>query len=442
MAERRRIGAVGLAAVVVASAVLAFGLGPGTATAQDATRVDSCTTITEPGRYVLVDDIENSTAGVCIDVRASDVAFDGGGHTIAGNLSREAIRDAPLRPPGFFPWSPRPTDRVGVRVGDATRVSNVTVANVTTTRWLLGVLVEGATNATVRDVTATGDGAGIYVEDAADVTVAGSDASNNLVVGVGLVGDTADRASEYAVVDTVADGNRHAGVWLTNATRSALHGVVARENEFFGVVSMQSPDSVVANVTASDNGFTGVTVEAPRGAVVRNVTLVDGSFTGNGYIGLVLSNAENTTVVNASVAGTRGVLPRGPVLPIPSTGVLAHDASGNVLVGVDARDQAAWAYYAQDGSTNVVLDLETDAVATSFVGRDVAVGPDATTPVNATRLGDGLTVTNTSADAFVTLLAQWGSRETTEGTDGEETNATDGDRGRRSRTSPDETTSG
>ncbi|MFC7047007.1 hypothetical protein ACFQH6_17840 [Halobacteriaceae archaeon GCM10025711] len=51
---------------------------------RDATTLDSCTTITEGGRYVLAGDVVDSDADTCIRVRASDVVLDGAGHRVDG----------------------------------------------------------------------------------------------------------------------------------------------------------------------------------------------------------------------------------------------------------------------------------------------------------------------------------------------------------------------
>lgn len=47
------------------------------------TNVNSCTTISSPGEYVLTTNINNAV-GHCINITSSNVTFDGAGYTIDG----------------------------------------------------------------------------------------------------------------------------------------------------------------------------------------------------------------------------------------------------------------------------------------------------------------------------------------------------------------------
>ena len=60
------------------------------------TEVDDCRTIDEPGYYVLTTDPLDRPETVCIDIRASDVTFDGDGHRIDSDdsASNAAVRVA------------------------------------------------------------------------------------------------------------------------------------------------------------------------------------------------------------------------------------------------------------------------------------------------------------------------------------------------------------
>ena len=48
------------------------------------TPINSCTTISSPGTYMLNQNIINSSASTCIAIISSDVVFDGAGYTIDG----------------------------------------------------------------------------------------------------------------------------------------------------------------------------------------------------------------------------------------------------------------------------------------------------------------------------------------------------------------------
>lgn len=144
--------AVTVLVVLVAGLVAAVPLtgsvpfpSPANQQATAATKLDKCTTITEPGQYELTSDLDGSD-GVCLHVQTGDVTLDGNGHTVAGT---------------------RTDDSVGLLVYGAARdasvdaenaVDNVTVRDVTAANWARGVqvgMIRGVgTEAALQDVTA------------------------------------------------------------------------------------------------------------------------------------------------------------------------------------------------------------------------------------------------------------------------------------------------
>lgn len=90
--SKRQAALVGSLVVLLCSGtVSAVAVEPSTAaikpaaiggTSQGVTEISQCTTIDEPGRYVLTSDITDSGARHCIRIIASDVVFDGQGHTL------------------------------------------------------------------------------------------------------------------------------------------------------------------------------------------------------------------------------------------------------------------------------------------------------------------------------------------------------------------------
>ena len=374
---------------------------------QQATSVDSCTTIDESGTYRLTDSIENSTADICIEIRASNVHFDGGGHTIDGSIVRQELLDALGGPP------PAAGIGVGANPNGPSSLSNVTIANLTVTEWFRGVVARNSTRMTVRDITATTSGVGVELSTATDSTVSNATAAENVLFGI-----RTDDFHDSTVRDSTANRNGFNGVYAVNSRNSTVRRVTANSNGFSGIELTNSSESTVRNVTATENGFRGFgVVDEPIGNVVENVTVADNDFSRNGYAGMVVFTATNSTFSNNSVVGTRGTLPPGRNPPVPSAGVIADGASGNLFTDTDARDQASWAYVAVNDATNTVQNFRTDAATVSFEARDVALGPTTTLPpdagneTTATPVIEGVTVTNTSADAFIDLAIAWGSVE-------------------------------
>ncbi len=180
------------------------------------TGVDGCTTITEPGRYVLSADIENADRGEnftfisqsCIRIESSDVVFDGNDHTVDG-----------------FGVS----DTTAIRVGGNGTLSNVTVENLAVDEWNRGVYVKNVTNATVRDANVSGNALGVFLEDSTAVHLRNVTATDN------FVGVYAGNVSGSYAASTFQDGepvvvDRRAGTETPTESRDAEADATAAGN--------------------------------------------------------------------------------------------------------------------------------------------------------------------------------------------------------------------
>lgn len=160
------------ASILVVLLVLAGGVSPvtaGASTENAATRtIDTCTTITEPGTYVLSENttFKGGPASVaCLTIRADDVVVDGQGHVFAGH--------------GI-------SNTTGISVSGA---ENVTVKNIHVTDWHRGVSFRNAAGGTVQNASIRSNAYGLSLRDADGVTVANSATRGNLV-GVRTKGDS------------------------------------------------------------------------------------------------------------------------------------------------------------------------------------------------------------------------------------------------------------
>jgi|AntDeeMinimDraft_4_1070355.scaffolds.fasta_scaffold00106_30 parallel beta-helix repeat protein len=154
-----------VAVLLVALAVGAAGtavLASGPASAQ-ATSIDSCTVIDEPGRYVLTQDVDQpgETESACIEIRASDVVLDGDGHVITGN--------------GYY--------ATGVGTNGSTGVENVSVVDITVRQSATNVRFENVTDGRAVNVTSEepeSAGAGVAVVESERVEIRDSDLGANM----------------------------------------------------------------------------------------------------------------------------------------------------------------------------------------------------------------------------------------------------------------------
>lgn len=158
-----------------------------------ATELDGCTTIDEPGRYVLSGDVTEGSGDVCLDIQSDDVVLDGDGAVVAGNASAESV---------------------GISVGTDDGVSNVTVSNVTVRDWSTGVRWTNVSDATLTDSTVTDNaGDGVVVNDSTDSTL-----TNNTVTDNGDDGIDVTDVEGLVVADNTLSGNAGLPIEVTNAT--------------------------------------------------------------------------------------------------------------------------------------------------------------------------------------------------------------------------------
>jgi parallel beta-helix repeat protein len=161
-------------------------LTPSVESASGPTPIDSCTTITEPGEYVLTSDVDGREVRLsqsCLRIAVSDVRISGNGHRIRGiGVS----------------------DTTGIAVNGTGLLRNVTIQNVTVTGWNRGIYLENVTRSTVSDVTARQNAFGITLHDVSYTTIRNCRFSLNLV-DIYRDDDSRGNAVENAASETRSD---------------------------------------------------------------------------------------------------------------------------------------------------------------------------------------------------------------------------------------------
>lgn len=316
--DRRMIRLVVRAGAIVAFAmVLLSGLG-GAGTVSE-TDVTGCTTIDSPGIYTVTTDINNSSEANCIVISASDVVFDGQGHTIDGTSSGGSV---------------------GINVTVSPGLSNVTVREVTVTDWEYGVWYAGVSDSRIENVTVrsidvpfpdgedeeairvTGGsnvtlvdsrsqdvGGSVDEGDGIQLTGTGHKVVNNTVVGTGDHGITIvdDSGSEDIVirdnyVNTGTEGSNGYGVNANEFNTTVRNNTVVFTDET-GIRSDGANATVVGNTVTDIFGSSGIEADHQNAVVednyVANTTkwglLIDGSN----------ATVRNNTVTNTSSTGIR-----------------------------------------------------------------------------------------------------------------------------------------
>jgi len=200
--------------------------------------------ITSPGTYVIEEDLLASEAGICLEVRASNVVIEGNGHRLQG-------RGTP--------------NTQGIRIQG---VSGVQVRNIDLDRWDQGLWAVDATGLEVEDVVAadnlaagvliTGNGAGsrlanvtahrnrdgIMLASTAGLRLEGLTASHNREAGFALHAATA-----CLVTGSVANANGRAGLLLVGGD-----GCSFQDNSFANRVNVAVEGTAPSNTWASGPG--------------------------------------------------------------------------------------------------------------------------------------------------------------------------------------------
>lgn len=319
--DRRHGIAFAVAVAVLAGAGVGLWAlaGPETPDARDGrvsgTPIDSCTTITEPGRYVLESDVTaDETVDTCLRVRSSDVVVEGAGNDIEGV--------------GAFG-----TAGVAVESPGGGRLSNVTVLNVTVRGWDDGVRLVRVDGGRLAGVTATDDRVGVLVLNTRNVALVDVVARDNRLRGVSLLEDSADNR----LVNTTATGNQF-GIHLAEpgARNNTLIDGAAADNEF-GVVLVAAHGNTLRGTEATGNRIAGVWL-----AGARNNTIAD-SVVSNRFYGVFLTDRANgNRLVNTTARGN-------------AVGVRLRSSDGNRAARTTATDSSDAAVLLISSDDNAVV---------------------------------------------------------------------------------------
>ncbi|MFB9809306.1 right-handed parallel beta-helix repeat-containing protein [Haladaptatus pallidirubidus] len=272
---------------IVPSSALAPGPGEG-AGSQQAKQILSCTTISEPGYYVVQSNITNRSEDSCIRIEASDVTLDANGRTISG-VQNETLLEPFRNATNATTVNPTMPDWVnhGVVVGETTQVSNVTISNLIVTDWTYGVAFLNVTRGTVRDVTAERNGNGIAFFQSTESAVSGSTAANNTagivlqrVEDTSILKSVVENNSEEVVFTGWTPENNAAGIVVQNAQNVTVAESRAANNSA-GVTLYRTTDSTVTENTLYQNTNDGIKLLDTTGVTVsendvRNTTTYDG----------------------------------------------------------------------------------------------------------------------------------------------------------------------
>jgi parallel beta-helix repeat protein len=237
-----------------------------------ATQINSCTTISSPGEYVLAQDIINSTSGACIKITSSSVVFDGAGHTIDGVDSfTKAI-------PSY-----------GVHVNNpAETPRNVTVKNLKLTDWDSGIFYEGAAYGIITNNTAYSNDIGIYLFSSGSITLTSNIGSLNEKNGFFFY-----TSSYNTLINNTVSSNCRNGIYLDSSGGNTLTSNKASSNSESGIRLDSSVKNTLAGNTAGSNGENGIYL-----APLSNNNTLTGNTANSNHYGIILGDSHNNIIAD------------------------------------------------------------------------------------------------------------------------------------------------
>ncbi|MDS0281217.1 right-handed parallel beta-helix repeat-containing protein [Haloarcula onubensis] len=335
MSANSGLRSVGLSALLVLSVVaMTSPAAAVTASADsqsqqaDATTITGCTVIDESGHYRLA--VNVSTDGTCIEITASDVVFDGQGHTIndidrnaggngievnvgaTGRLSNVTIRDVRLT---NWVWNDFGSNGIGLRME---RVDDASITDVTVVGSDHGIRLRNVTGTTITDTAVSQvNNHGIYMDRNADnntlssntITQAGrrglllQSSSNNTVEASTIAGSGNEnvRLASGSNHNTFADNEIYRSSYpdgCVDVSTTASH-LVFRNNSVFGCgghgisFSQAGSHSLLVGNNVSANRNHGIRLNR-----LRNVTVRENTANHNGGHGINLQRSANHTVTD------------------------------------------------------------------------------------------------------------------------------------------------
>ncbi|MEA5386840.1 right-handed parallel beta-helix repeat-containing protein [Haloarculaceae archaeon H-GB11] len=296
-----------------------------TVDAQGPREIESCTTVTEPGRYALTQDVVDSEKDTCIRIRSSDVVLLGHGHRIDGV---GAFGTA-----GVVASSPGPGP-----------LRNVTVRNVSVTDWDDGIRFIGVEDGAVVLTTTATNRVGLSLLNAPDNRLADNVARDNRLRGISLFESSANNT----LVNNTATDNGLFGIHLVEAgvRNNTLVNNTASNNEF-GIVLIDAHGNTVTENTADENGIAGIWLSASRENRLACNTV------SKQFYGVFLSDRSSGNTVADTVAESNAV------------GIRLRSSDDNRVVNNTVRDSH---------DISILLISSDDNVVAGNVGSDNARG--------------------------------------------------------------------
>ena len=242
--------------------------------------ISSCTTISSPGTYELMNDILNSASSRCINITVSDVTLDGQGYTIDGiNTSLS----------------------YGVYVrGPSISLFNITVKNLKVTDWYFGIHYYDIYFGKIENNTADNNTYGIQLDSSSYNSIISNAIENSMWNGINVW-----ESPNNILIGNIANNNTKQGIFLYLSPGNNITGNIANNNKDNGILVHNSNNCTLTKNTANNNSQHGIKLRSSY----YNATLIQNHANNNSEDGINLYNTDYTIIIEntASNNGYHGI---------------------------------------------------------------------------------------------------------------------------------------
>jgi parallel beta-helix repeat protein len=242
--------------------------------------------ISKPGYYQLTQDVKTTnTTGkkfqlTCIEIRSSDVVFDGMGHTIDGSL--------------LNPIEGQVSYGVQVNRGTlASPVSDVIIRNITVMNWDDGFSLWGANNFTIENVRAINNSIGVSLRSSSSISIKNSNLATN---GEGIEGQDIEKVF---IVNNTITSSKSPAINLDGQTQQNIYinfrGFFKAYPFYHYVKTTSGNGHIIANNELIDNKE-GIILKTSSGNLIGNNRLQSTK-----GCGVSLEKVDNSIIANNSI---------------------------------------------------------------------------------------------------------------------------------------------
>ena len=278
------------------------------------TEIDSCTTISEPGDYVLNQSIINSVASNCIEITSNDVVFDGAGYTIDGI-------DA--------------SNSNGIYVFNINTLTNISVINTKVTDWHNGIHYRGTINGNITNNNASSNDNGIYISQSGSLVLNSSNASSN-----------------------------NNGIYLESSSGNILAKNIVNSNGNYGIYFSTSSGNILTNNNASSNTNGIGIVYSGSNILISNIANSNNYYNSNNYGIYFYDSSSNNLTNNTASSNKIGIY----FYASSSNNILTNNtansnnygiyfeitSNNNTLISNIANSNNIGIYFSNSGSNNLI----------------------------------------------------------------------------------------